>query len=156
MTVFLVIAAIIATMVAIPFVVPAPKKKLPTFSSGPDLPASFSSKVAWIAVKGVAPERVAAALRLADVQPCNWGDGLAHACERSERHYATARAAIAAELRFGETPYVFVSPPTDGWTFAVGHRLAYMSGPGRPSVWRVGRVRGGALRRGATDRRGAD
>jgi hypothetical protein len=202
--VFLVVAAVVATMIVIRFVARSPKGKRPTFSTKPDLPSSFSYKAAWIAVKGAAPERVAAALRLADVQPCNWDYGLMHAYSSpSARNFATIQALVADELRFGATPYVFVSPPTDGWTFAVGQRLAYMGSfafkalgpdhaPGKllpflerlsaeldttvhyffthrvpeTHVWvrsdrgmvvrayGVGRIRRGALRRGATDQGG--
>ncbi len=86
----------------------------------------FGYKCAWIAAKGISSEALARALRLGEVTSESWVVGI----QRSYDPHAGARGSVpdstAAELQFGETPTVFVTPPVDGWTLAVGQRLAFL------------------------------
>jgi hypothetical protein len=79
-------------------------------------PVSFGYKGAWIAVKGVAMDRVASALHLADVGGATWEQGVRKSYDPGESK---------KEFDFPQTSFVFVSPPVDGWTLAVGQRLAF-------------------------------
>lgn len=69
---------------------------------------AFGYKTSWLAIRSGDPATVAAALRLARVQPVTWPGGLSQA-------YRSDTA-------------VFVSPPVDGWVLAVG---AFGVGHGR-------------------------
>ena len=60
----------------------------------PDTPKPFGYKIGWLAIKSTDTSRVVASLPIRDVEPANWATGIPAA-------YAK---------------YVFVSPPTRGWT----------------------------------------
>lgn len=74
-----------------------------TGQPAPDTPVSFGYKMVWFAVRTTDAHRVAAALGLRQPQPCNWKTGV-------DRAYA------------GED--VFITPPVDGWTMALGFPLS--------------------------------
>jgi hypothetical protein len=63
-----------------------------------DVPVKFGPRMAWLAVDTTDTEAVATALRLGDVRPATWADGIGAAYESS----------------------VFVTPPLGDWTLAVG------------------------------------
>jgi hypothetical protein len=67
----------------------------------PDSPVGFGYKTAWLAVRTVDTARLAESLPLEMIRPCNWREGI---------HEARGR--------------VFIAPPIDGWTLAVGGPLA--------------------------------
>ena len=73
---------------------------VPPHSSNPDdLPISFGYKTAWIAVRSSDGRVLAESLGLKQIERCSWADGI-------DKAY---------KLRG-----VFVSPPIDEWTIAVG------------------------------------
>jgi hypothetical protein len=71
----------------------------------PDQPSSFGYKISWITVRTEDAASVATALALAKPRPACWHEGITLAYEY-------------------ESPYVFLTPPIDGWTCAVGHNVA--------------------------------
>lgn len=68
----------------------------------PDLPQPFAAGRTWLAVPAVDPEHLAKALQLRTVLPANWRAGLAEVASQG----------------------VFVTPPVDGWVYAVGRDVA--------------------------------
>lgn len=68
----------------------------------PDAPQGFGYKTAWFAVRTDDPHAVAQALRLRDVRPTTWSDGV-------ESAY---------------TGHVFITPPIGGWVLAAGRSFA--------------------------------
>lgn len=68
----------------------------------PDQPSSFGYKISWIAVRTENAASVATALALTKPRPVCWHEGITLAYEY-------------------ESPYVFLTPPIDSWTCAVGH-----------------------------------
>ncbi len=76
-----------------------------SFNQTPDKPRSFGYKVNWFALKTSDPAAVLDALELGEATPANWESGL---------------AAV-----YGSDPWVFVSPPVDGWVLAVSSSFPY-------------------------------
>lgn len=72
----------------------------------PDLPVPFGYKCAWYAVKGDDPKAVAIQLKLRQLKPSTWSEGV--------------------EGAYGAS--VFISPPLRGWILAVGTKL-FPAGP---------------------------
>ena len=73
----------------------------------PNHPVRFGYKITWYAAKSCAPEKVIAALRLSDPKPSSWAAAL-HAMDGND---------------FDARHTVLVAP-LDGWTFAIGDKLA--------------------------------
>lgn len=78
---------------------------MPEFDQTPDKPQAFGYKVSWFALKASDPAAVVDAFGVGAATPSNWSSGL-----------------TAAN---GDDPWLFVSPPIDGWIFAVGASLPY-------------------------------
>lgn len=78
---------------------PDRRRKLPELDVTPDMPRTIHLWAAWLAVPNCTTEALAGALGLSHREPANWETGLANA--------------LPGGLR------VFVTPPVDGWTFAV-------------------------------------
>lgn len=76
-------------------------------------PVGFGPKTVWVAVRDRSLDEVASALRLADAERVEWDPGVAVAVEDDVR--------------------VFVTPPVDGWTLAVGAALDWS--PGEVAEW---------------------
>jgi hypothetical protein len=91
-----------------------------SFDQTPDEPESFGYKVSWFAIRASDTVHVIDALGLADPTPANWVSGLAAAYE---------------DFRDGD-PWLFVSPPVDGWVFAVSPSLAYPLGEAHDDIGR--------------------
>lgn len=86
----------------------------------------FGYKGAWIAAKGIAAEKLAASMRLTGVTKASWQLGLQRSYDpHGLKTYDSVEAVRNAEFQFPETSSVFVTPPIDGWTLAVGQRLAF-------------------------------
>jgi hypothetical protein len=64
-----------------------------------DAPVSFGYKTSWVAVRASSSQEVAEFLNLKHVVRCSWKDGTQQAYEQKG---------------------IFVTPPVDGWIFAVG------------------------------------
>lgn len=79
----------------------------------PDSPMGFGYKTAWIAVKSDNPIQVSKDLGLTDVEPANWETGLKAVYENYETH-------------------IFITPPLQGWVFAVGIGLPDTGDSKRP------------------------
>jgi hypothetical protein len=110
-----IVAVLIVATVAIAAIVMAPmiaQRKL-VFEASPDAPCPFGPGIAWLAVKCDDPLRVAEALGLHDLSPSNWNSGVGTAYD--------------PELGVGR---VFVTPPVDGWVFAIGAGLPLPQGAG--------------------------
>ncbi len=69
----------------------------------PAPPVAFGYKMAWFAVRATDAVRVAGALGFRQPQPCTWKTGVASAYAGDD---------------------VFLTPPVDGWTLALGVRLS--------------------------------
>jgi hypothetical protein len=82
----------------------------------PDAPESFGYKIGWLCIKTSDSEGVAKSLGLTAVKPSTWKDGV---------------HSVYGEKRY---PYqlIFVTPPLDGWTFAVGSWVAEVGGETDP------------------------
>jgi hypothetical protein len=93
----------------------APKADKPEdlIEATPDKPVSFGFKTMWFAIRDATPDAVLNALGIADAKPANWATGL--------------------HLAGGREPWVFVSPPLDGWVFIAGG--IWMPHPARGSEW---------------------
>lgn len=81
------------------------------FDAAPDRPAPFGYQMAWLAIRTRDTAAVVEALGLMEPEPCNWNSGIG----------------TVYDARLGET-HIFVSPPVNGWTFAVGLPLPYPVG----------------------------
>lgn len=81
------------------------------FQDAPDRPAAFGYKMAWLAVRTRDVAAVVEALGLLEPAPCNWDSGIG----------------TVYDDRLG-TNHVFVTPPVNGWTFAVGLALPHPVG----------------------------
>lgn len=86
-------------------------EKRVVFAQIADGPCAFGCSMAWLAVRSDDPEEVVAALRLEDATACNWNSGIG----------AVYDDWLGASR-------VFVSPPVDGWVFAVGLALPHPLG----------------------------
>jgi hypothetical protein len=75
------------------------------FDQTPDKPQPFGFKVIWFALKTSDPTAVLDALELKAATPANWESGLPVVYEAG--------------------PWIFVSPPVEGWILAVGKSLPY-------------------------------
>jgi hypothetical protein len=92
----------------------------PALDQTPDLPQPFGYKVSWFAVRTDDATKVIDALGLAEAAPANWASGLAMADRYS---------------REGNS-WLFVSPPVNGWVFAVSSSLPYPIGETHDDVGR--------------------
>jgi hypothetical protein len=90
----------------------AAPKPAPQFDQTPDGPNDFGYKVSWFAVRTSDPGSVLDALGLGEATPSNWLSGLDAVFRRS----------------MNEDPWVFISPPVDGWVFAVSGSWPYPAG----------------------------
>lgn len=102
---------------------PAPPVEAPPpqFDATPDLPEPFGYKVCWFAVRASDPAQVLDALGWASEGPANWHTGIAAAYRRTSG---------------GQAPWVFASPPVEGWVLLVGGGLPY------PAVYPEDRLEG--------------
>jgi hypothetical protein len=82
---------------------------MPSFNQMPDEPQSFGYKISWFALKASDPASVVDALELGGATPANWESGVAAAYKTSQE----------------EDPWLFVSPPVNGWIMAVSCLLPY-------------------------------
>jgi hypothetical protein len=87
------------------------QEAMPSFQQTPDKPQSFGYKVSWFALKASDPAKVVDALELAGAIPANWSSGLAAAYPYADSHRSD--------------PWLFVSPPVNGWVLAVNFWLPY-------------------------------
>jgi hypothetical protein len=85
---------------------------MPSFDHTPDKPQSFGYKVSWFAVRTSDPGSILDALEFGERAQANWASGLA-AVETSQR----------------TDPWVFVSPPLNGWVLLVNFWLPYPVAP---------------------------
>jgi len=83
------------------------------FAQAPDGPCAFGCSMAWLAVRSDDPLEVIDALQLEDASACNWNSGI---------------GAVYDDW-LGATR-VYVSPPVEGWVFAVGLSLPHPLGGG--------------------------
>jgi hypothetical protein len=83
----------------------------PSFNQTPDTPQAFGYKVMWFALKTSDPKSVIDALEFGEATPANWASGLA--------------AVYSDSVLQTHEPWVFVSPPIDGWVLAVGAWFPY-------------------------------
>lgn len=89
-------------------------------------PVGFGPKGAWIAARGMSAEKLASALGLTSVTSTSWQLGLERSYSpRGLQALDSMQAVRNSEFQFPETSSVFVAPPIDGWTLAVGQRLAF-------------------------------
>lgn len=88
-------------------------EKRVVFAQVPDGPAAFGCSMAWLAVRSEDPLELVEALRLEQPAACNWNSGIG-----------------AAYDDWLGASRVFVSPPVDGWVFAVGLALPHPVGRG--------------------------
>ena len=82
-----------------------------SFDQTPDTPPAFGYKVAWFAVKASDAASVLEALELDEAMPANWASGI----EAAYGHSAWKESG----------PWVFVSPPVNGWILAVSASWPY-------------------------------
>ncbi len=81
-----------------------PKLRVPVEYAVPDTPVSFGYKCNWLAVYTQDTQKLADLIKLREVYPCNWKNG----------------------VEYGYQDRVFVSPPVDGWSFVVSkHQLPF-------------------------------
>ena len=80
-----------------------------SFDQAPDTPEPFGHKVSWFAVRVSDPAAVIDALELGEAAPANWASGLAAVYSRSR----------------DDDHWIFISPPINGWVFAVSPSLPY-------------------------------
>lgn len=83
------------------------------FAQDPDRPCAFGRSMAWLAVRCDDPQQLLEALHLEEASACNWNSGIG----------AVYDDWLGASR-------VFVSPPVDGWVFAVGLALPHPLGGG--------------------------
>lgn len=85
-------------------------------AAAPDAPEAFGYKIGWLCVRTTDEQAVAKALGLENTKPATWKEGIHK---------------VYGEKRY---PYrlVFVSPPVDGWTFAVGSWVVEVGGETEP------------------------
>ncbi len=82
-----------------------------SFNRTPDHPQSFGYKVSWFAIKTSDPASVIDALEIRQATPANWATGLAAACPPIDSSISD--------------PWMFVSPPINGWVVAVSAWFPY-------------------------------
>jgi hypothetical protein len=100
------------TIAAIVFVVgPKLGESRVTFDQSPDSPKAFGYAMSWLAIRTCAVDEVIAHLGLDDVEAANWNSGIG--------------TIYAPEL---SDSYVFVSPPSGGWTFVASVALPHPAG----------------------------
>lgn len=106
---------LVLTTVAIAALVLLPRmmERKVVFEAAPDRPCPFGPDMAWIAVKGANPLEVAQMLGLEELLPSNWDCGIGTVYDHA--------------LGPGR---VFVSPPYEGWVFAVSASLPLPQGAG--------------------------
>lgn len=103
-----------ATVAAVAFVLgPRLAPGALVFDHRPDAPRAFGAGMAWLAVRTRDSTELMTALRLADVEAANWDTGLGTVYD--------------TELGHGR---VFLTPPVNGWSFAVGTALPMALGAG--------------------------
>lgn len=81
------------------------------FDTAPDRPAAFGYEMAWLAIRTRDTAAVVEALGLVAPEPCNWSSGIG----------------TLYDPKLGEGR-IFVTPPVNGWTFAVGLALPHPVG----------------------------
>jgi len=113
-----------------------PRSILPPYESQvPDQPVSFGYKVNWYAVRTTDGSAVAEVLGLDEIEAVNWEAGV--------------EAAYAWWGDPASKGRVFISPPVEGWTFAVGsalpHPFDYTDSPVRIEIGRRFREQFSAL-----------
>jgi hypothetical protein len=91
----------------------------------PDRPVGFGYKICWFAVRTTDADAVAEAMELDRRRPANWRSGV-----------AVAYGGTPGSERFVD---VFVTPPVDGWTFAIGFDLPSPAQAGDKKRLRSGR-----------------
>jgi hypothetical protein len=102
------------------------ERRLPNLSTAPHRPVSFGYKICWLAVRTENGAAVGDALGLFDRRPTNWETGIA--------------AAYAYDLESeGAGVPVFITPPVDGWTLAVGWNLPFPAEAGNKMTVEAGR-----------------
>jgi hypothetical protein len=79
----------------------------------PDRPCAFGCSMGWLAIRTANPQALISALGLVEPEPCSWNSGIG----------------AVYDDRLGVT-HVFVTPPVQGWTFAVGLSLPHPVGRG--------------------------
>lgn len=88
---------------------PAPEETIPRFDATPDLPCHFGYKISWFAVKTADPLAVLGTLGLGGAVLAGWATGVDAAYTRME----------------SKDRWAFISPPVDGWVFAVSGAWPY-------------------------------
>ena len=91
----------------------------------PDRPVGFGYKICWFAVRTTDAGAVADAMELDRRRPANWKSGMAAAYDQTP-----------GSDRYVE---VFVTPPVDGWTLAIGFDLPSPAAFGSKTERRKGR-----------------
>jgi hypothetical protein len=84
---------------------------MPSFEQTPDKPQPFGFKVNWFALKASDPGSVLDAFEIGEATPSNWASGIA--------------AAYSYDAPLGDVPWIFMSPPVNGWILAVSSSLLY-------------------------------
>jgi hypothetical protein len=92
-------------------VLAAVEEKMPPFDQTLDKPQSFGFKTLWFAVGTTDPASVLDALEFGPATPSNWASGV--------------EAAYLASVSRVADPWMFVSPPIDGWVLAMSASFPY-------------------------------
>lgn len=111
--IFIIISMIALTVAGAYWLARAGGEKRVVFAQVPDGPCAFGCGMAWLAVRSEDASEVVEALRLEQPSACNWNSGIG----------AVYDDWIGASR-------VFVSPPVEGWVFAVGLALPHPLGSG--------------------------
>ena len=82
-----------------------------SFDQTPDKPRAFGYKIMWFAIKASDAASVLEVLELGEAIPANWASGI----EAAYEHGAWKESG----------PWVFVTPPVNGWIFAVSASWPY-------------------------------
>lgn len=87
------------------------ERRLAADRTKPDVPVPFGREITWLAVRTEDVEALASALDLGTEarEPCNWAHGVDGAS--------------------GMSPRIFLTPPVQGWTFALGGGLPVVHDP---------------------------
>lgn len=106
----LIVIVLVAATVAVAGLWLAPRMRAGRviFDEVPDRPRAFGYDMAWLAIRSDDTEAVLDMLALEDETAANWNSGLGTVYDR----------ALGASR-------VFVTPPVDGWTFAIGLALPH-------------------------------
>jgi hypothetical protein len=112
---FAILAVLIVTTVAIAafLLLPKMRSRRLVFETAPDVPCPFGPGMAWLAIKSNDPLAVAGALGLDEVMASNWSSGIG----------------TVYDIEHGANR-VFISPPVNGFVFAVASGLPLPQGAG--------------------------